>query len=446
MTARSSSLSIFAKHCPHALTLQETHVPYPRDVFGAGIAAHAILQEYAGHALTGENFDPDTVGRSVVVRLSTEGRSFDGHPEPPIPIEACLDGLRLGSRWWEMHEFPASARIAAEIGLSVNEQWEACDYRDPSAWYRGILDLTWDVYEDNDEGAPFHGVAVRDYKSAWPTDESELETLQFHGYALLVVAHFTAVHRHAPDFVRLDVGNLRTTALYTDTIWLDEAGAARLSSWQADLDTLIRAANIQPRKPNPGPRCLGCPFVLGCDYAQAWYASAGISMCTHSEFMTPERIASYYAVSQARADALKAMAREACAEASVSIPGGSVGFHVREKRQALPTAGATLARRWFRVPDENAESWEAEHSFWLGFLGALGLGSGNVEKAATALHPGRTMSGRLKDPDWKANRPALIESCTTLTTSIEFGIKSDASTPTSTDGNPDAQAQKGDSV
>ncbi|MFA5801157.1 MAG: PD-(D/E)XK nuclease family protein [Thermoleophilia bacterium] len=411
----SSALRNFTRHCPHALTLYEERRPYPRDIFGPGIVAHAVLQAYPC----------DT--ESLVIRLSTEGRSYHSEMEPPIPIEAALQGAKMATDYADKHGIPEGRR---EVWLKADANWQACEY--PEASYHGILDLTWTEQTEGDEyAAESTGIVVRDWKSAWTANQEECSSLQMRGYALLAIAEYEEKNGQKPDWIRREITSIRTGHTFAEHLDLDEAGLSVLEEWKADLSTAIKAASIKPRQANPGPRCMGCPYVLQCEAACLWitHGWAGVQ---------PEALAAHYAILKAQTAALEPAIRAACDNGAIRVPGGSVGYHVKTKKSPKVDAGSLLARRWHRVSEEEAVRWEGDNASWLGFLGALKIGSGNVGAVATALTPGK---GRGKKATWKEDREDLLDACLDTVHTREFGIEVE-SAEIDSDLDPSAQTNQ----
>jgi hypothetical protein len=401
MTQRSTTLHLAARHCNHALDFYEQNAPYERGRFAAGIAAHAVLQDAAQRP----DAPTEALADEVVRQLTTVGRAFDGMPEPPLPVAAALEGRDLALSWLAMHGIPEGAK--AEAGLAVDGDWQPCAYSAPEAHWRAAIDLYWEAdYEDEDLAA--RGIIVRDWKSAWPTDADETETVQLRGQALLAVAH----HPEA-DFVTRQVVNLRTGRLYEATLWLDDEGRKTHDRWRRDLDLAIHAAEHRgpdgTRPAAPGAGCLGCPYLLRCEPARAHLRGGAVVE------PTAEAIAVRLAVVEAARERLIEMAKAALEEGSVPVPGGVVGYVAKEQREPAEASTRSLAHAWFHVVD--ARAWDAEHGELLGLLQALKPGVSALENAAKVLHP-FTRS----EPGWKERREALLSDLLATRTVSRFGV------------------------
>lgn len=401
MAYRSTTLQLAHRHCLRTLDHYEAKAPYDRSVFSAGIAAHAVLQEVANRP----GFDRVALADEVIRTLTTTGRAFDGEPEPPLPIERAIEGREIALAYLAEHELPEGAR--AEAGLAVDEGWQPVPYDSPTAHWKAAVDLVWEAdYEDEDLAA--RGVVVRDWKSAWPTDAGELDTVQLKGQALVAIAH----HPEA-DFVTRQVVNLRTHRLYEATLWLDEDGRATLDRWRKDLDLAIAAAKHRgpdgKRPAAPGAGCLGCPYLLRCDPARAHLRGGAITE------PTADAIAVRLAVLEAARDQLVELAKVALSEYSVAVPGGMVGYVAKEQREPADRSAHALAHAWFRVADP--VTWDAEHGELLGLLAALKPGVSALENAAKVLHPFTR-----GEPGWKERREALVQALLATRTVTRFGV------------------------
>ena len=414
MAWRSSTLAYRERHCPAALDHHEAGTPRDREVFQVGIAAHAILdvlcrrQVELGRGVEGD--EAAALAQAAAEVLVREGREFDGTPEPPMSPAASAEGRELAVRAW--YVYPTQLEDRSEHGLAVDVDWRPVDYSSPRAWWKAAMDIVGpcvgDTRDDEDDGGI--GVCVTDYKSAWPTDETELETIQIRGQALVAVAHAERLLGFSPAFVRRRVINLRTLASFEADLVLDEDGEQTLSTWRQDVRLLVAAAESRvggKRPARPGAHCLGCPFLGRCEDARAHLRGDVLDG-------DPETIATRYAV----VDAMRDMLRDACvaltAEGPVVLDDGVVGHVGRPRRVLVPTAAADLCRAWWKgdEPDPRA----------VGLVTALEPSVTAAGKVAAALYPRDRSKGA------KADRDALIDSLTISRIVARFGIH-----PTSTE-------------
>lgn len=196
-----SQLTTLATHCPLAVSLEEAGTPRARDVFHHGTAAHAIIQEIGeqtnrkGRAL--EYLEMQTVARAVCERLISEGRSFDGKPEPPLPADPVWLGRDLALDY--LGPRPLEPGAEYEVGVAVQSGWLPCHYdgepvegaapepateRTPPR-FKTILDYV--RIEEGDGEAEFEEatVVIRDWKSSWATDANRLNHLQQRSQAVM---------------------------------------------------------------------------------------------------------------------------------------------------------------------------------------------------------------------------------------------------------------------
>ena len=357
----STLIKTFSKNCPAALGHQEDNAPEYREIYQAGTAAHAVLQVVSEKGATEEK-QIRAVADAVTEELITKGRAFKGTPEPPMEPEAAFEGQALAVQWLSWNELPKGK---AEIWLAMDEKGAACP---PGAHrYDAIIDLVYEEIE-GDEDNPMPTVVARDYKSAWPTDATELETIQRKGQAVLVWKHY-------PDAqgITREVINLRTGGKFRETTWVDDEGIATLEQWENEILMLCRAADAT-REARPGIGCIGCSYVLHCEPCQALLT-------------TKERPASMYAAAKAVVAATEPVLN---AEASHGpVPdgvGGMIGYQATVGREVdLGELAGQVSALW--TSGDIA-----------GLVRALKPGVTAVDKLAKALYPGR--DGKLERDDF----------------------------------------------
>lgn len=416
MSARSTRLRLAAEHCPHALDLMDAGVPYERDVFAAGIAAHAVLEGLLRAARSGSPFDADHVADVVCTNLVTKGRSFDGVPEPPLKPEPVARGRGLALRYWTrpfLDGVSVPREWLPEHPLAVDRDWRPVPYSD-AAYYRGILDtvgtMELPALDEWDRGGT--GLVHTDYKSAPNTSAAELETIQLRGQSLLVLANARSLGVPEPAFIRRRVVNLFTGAEYETDLWLgDDLADVTLDTWRRDIALAVAHADArdgQKRIAAPGANCGGCPFVLRCEPARSYWQGIDLS---------PETAAQTYAVVDAARTALGAIVRGVVGRESVPVPGGTVGYVATEERTATATAASDLAVAWF-APDDPA-AWLAENERVVSLLAAMKPTAANIGNVATVVHPGR---GVRKRDGWKESRAAFLAGLLTVKRGTTFKV------------------------
>ena len=406
---RSTSLNTLLNWCPRALDHHEAHVPRDRDVFQSGVAAHAVLEAW----IKNPDADPGKLSEAVVRELVTHGRSFYGHPEPPMDVHAATAGRDIALAWLARDFDGLDPSWDAEVMLSVDRQWQPFDTYE-GAWLHAVIDVVGPcVHEDDDFFA--EGVLLRDWKSAWTTSADDLDKLQQKIQACIVAAHY-------PDaaFIRRQVTNLRTGQTFTADLWMDDEGRETLAQWHRDIaHVCAQAEAVGPdgrRVARPGPRCGGCPWVLRCEASgeaipQKWGDLVDVGDTD------PAQLAVYYAILDAMRTEMAKTLRHATKEAPIEVDGGVVGYSERVTREAADDAPATIARAWFRPADW--ATWEREHEDVLGLLAAIKPGASAIKAIGSVLWPGR---GPGKVADFKDQRASLEDAALTTKIGAVFGV------------------------
>lgn len=389
---RSTTLNMADRHCPGALDHYEANVPYDRDIFAVGIAAHAFLQT----AIEGGNLD------TMAESLAVHGRSFDGVPEPVLAPTAIADGLALARRW--LDDNPPSRNERAEVGMGVAE-----DLTTPAPYATSYLRCILDVLDVNEEDQgdgydPITVVRIRDWKSAFPTDASELDSLQLHIQTVIAAAnHPTA------SIIRREVVNLRTRAIYSIDLFLDDAGLATLERWRQEIRLAIAQASMAPRPFRPGVGCMGCPYLVRCPTARAYHADSALAG-------PPEDIATRYAVADAMRERLGTAVKALAGRGSIAVPGGTVGYEVKTKREYHPGSAEHILADWQADPNRTPA----------GLIEAMKPGAKQIKAVATKLFTFKRGEG----DDYKHHR-ADFEAAHLITKNVaKFGCHrpTDAST------------------
>jgi hypothetical protein len=387
MTQRPTTLRLFAEHCPAAVQHYEDGTPYDRSIFAVGTAAHDVLCALATGGMP-------AVAPTVEALLAVGRGGIDA--EPPLPPDAVFEGRDLALRWYEREGCSLGGPSARyEVGLALLPDGTPTRYDDDTALVRARLDVC-DVIEYDDEEAAGTGIEVRDYKSAWTTSATLLDGIQLRAQAVLAVRSADRLGFPRPDFVRRTVVNLRTLAVYSDDLWLDEDGEAVLDSWWQDVRVAALAADARPRVASPSSRCLGCGYVARCQPAQDFLADDRVDACAR------------YAVSVALTAELQTAAREATAEWPVRVGDAVIGTVAKLVREPLPDAGLRLWARWREGhPDEAVEPLAR------GLLAAMGLGVSQIESAAKRIFADRKQ---------KPEREAFVASLLGEKITQRFGI------------------------
>ena len=363
---RSTTLRLVERHCPKALQLYEEGHRGDMSATEAGTAAHVLLHRAGMEAdrLKRGLKDPERhdLAREVMVELTTQGRSFDDVPEPPLSLPAVQAGLSLAMEWLAEHgELPGDY----ELPLAITKDGKAAPYG-PGAWYRQILD-----HSSIEDGLQVVRV-LRDYKSFWSAGRRELDGIQMHGQAVLAYANGLC---EGCDELRLEIANLQTRTVVSESIYLrHETGPQQLHRWRMDLVRWIEGLERQ-RGPNgelpasPGPKCYGCPFIGICEAAGGYLKSEGLPA-------TKEERARLLAVLEARRTQVRAACEADTHTFPVEVEGQVLGHHLEEIRVPAEMAGHDLAREWTQRNGDLP-----------GLLYAMKLTGANLAGVARALFP-----------------------------------------------------------
>lgn len=364
---RPTALKLASAHCPRAVDHYERNRPAFREHFWTGIAAHEVLSAIG--VTCHQRMRPPELGemlevsQQIVRSLVTTGRQFEGIAEPPMPMEDARAGEKLALEYAADDQTAWRSSAKYEVGYAFDSQWRRVAYGEPARRFRLILDY-FDIVEDEGEEYSGRMVLVRDYKTAWSTSASELETFQMKAQAVAgwMVAGDV-------DGVRREVVNLRSREVFRDDLWLESGGREQLGEWRRDITTYMQALDdmIGPdgqRPARPGAGCLSCPWSLQCD----------ASMVTGKD--TKEHAARKLALIEGqRAQLVKALKASDVGE-PLAIGRDRVGW--RATADQTPTNAA--ARAMF-------DAWTEKGGEVGGFLAALKPGMGALRAVAKKLHP-----------------------------------------------------------
>lgn len=380
----STSLNYWIKHCPQALGFHLEGVQQDTDIYQAGIAAHAILQRVGEKKL--KDFKQIKLfADKVVAKLISEPRKYYDKEEPQMPPEMAFEGRELALAYLATNELPANAKY--EIALGMDAKGNQCSLA--KARYRALMDC---IYEDidGDEDAAYDVVVVRDYKSAWPTNADELETLQRKGQAVLAWLHYSN-----KQGVRLEVVNLRTGALFNKTIFFTEENVEMLAQWRKDILMLCDKAD-KVRSARVGHGCLTCPFTQHCPTL--------LGASTSKD--TPKSYIALEALRESMRVKLKAQLQES---QGVTFDNTYLGYKDQGKNILTPEAIKQILAAWYELPLDQIES---ERPREVGLLKVLSLGASNVEAFIKFMFKGES----------KQEKKDFLELCLTKKPQPTFGI------------------------
>ena len=380
----STTIRYFSEHCPAALGFYEQGYQDESDTYQPGVAAHAVLQE-VGEKKSAELDKIQAIGDAVAQRLITNGRFYYSELKPPMKPEFAFAGRDIALQYLRDNRLPENGKF--EIVLAMDSKGKSCP-NGKHRW-RAIIDC---VYEDTEGDEDFSAdlVVVRDYKSAWPTDESELDTLQRKGQGVLAWIHYPS-----KAGVRMEVVNLRTAKVYSRTIYFDDEGIALLKQWRKDILSLCNAAD-KTRKARPGSGCIDCPFLEHCSVAQ--------------KVADSKTNVSALAVLEAKRKVLRAKLKVQLADhAGVKIDGGFIGYKNQSENVLSQDALKQVLADWYNVP---LHSVSDERGAEVALLMTLGIGSGQIKSYAKSRFTG----------EHKTVRQEFEQLCLQKSSMIEFGV------------------------
>lgn len=385
---RPTTLRLASAHCPLAVDFYESNQAAFRDHFQVGIAAHDVLAAIGEHALTAMRQPTDQeiveLAERQVRSLITQGRSFEGRAEPPMRAEDAFAGAELAKRYASTEPWP-TADAFYEAGYAFGAEWERLPYNAANRRFRLILDRL-EFVEDSGEDYAGRLAVITEYKTAWPTDESELETLQTKAQAVAV----WLVHGSGLDGIRRRVVNLRTGKTFADDLWFESGGREQILAWQSEItdymEALDKMGDHNRRQARPGIGCLGCPYALGCD----------ADIVESDRISMGRRLAKLEGERKQLIKALKA----ATAESPIAWDGGKVGYQVTTSRTPKDSAMALIRNTWMSA-------------------------NGDVSGLLTAIKPTMAMLAAVAKrlyPDNKEDQAAIVAQWSQEEQGKEFGV------------------------
>ena len=380
----STSLKCFIENCPQAHHFYKQGKPQSTEHFQPGISTHAVLQ-VIGEKKAVEKKHQERIADGVVRELITTGRKYYDEPSPPMKPECAITGRDLALQYLSTNDLPENAKY--EIVLAMDKHGRPCDLE--NGYYRAIIDCVYDAVEGDDDFA-YDVIVVRDYKTAWSAGEDELESPQRKSQAILAAMHF-------PDKkgVRMEVVNIRTSKVYSKTVYLDDSGKELLDRWKRDI-LMICAAADKTVKARPGAGCRKCPFIDSCPDAD--------------KLATTAKNAEALAIINAKRDNLITILKSQLDDSDgVRLSDGYIGYKNLPANTIADEAPYQILGMWYNQPlDDVPHSKPLE----VGLLRALKLGATQVENVAQHLFNG----------DGKVAREDFIKLCLKKTTRREFSV------------------------
>lgn len=407
MSLHASHLRLAARHCPRALDFADCDTRIDRAPFEAGIAAHCVLaalgeatEQYGAMPL---RHDREHIAARVFKRLVTRRAILPGgwRREPPLSADRAAEGRDLALAY--VARFPLVPGAAYGRTLAARRRgaaWVPSRRRVATPpHFRGYIDRLALHVEHNAAGAAEWVVELRDYSTAWSTDEDTLDTLELRSHAVLAALFYPHAQR-----LRREVVNLRTLHPFVHELALDDDGRALLERWRRDVDAAIAALSgrdARGRRPAvPGGGCHGCPYLHRCE--DALHAFAGAAVPTSG---TPKDRARAFAVLTGWHESLKAAVKADTDEAPIRLEDGRlVGTLPKTQRALAAAAPARLAEAWAR--DHGAQDLA-------GLAAAAKLGVTQAEALAKAIYPQRTD---------KPDRDEFLAGLTTTAVVRSFGV------------------------
>lgn len=387
---RPTTLKLASAHCPRAVDFYEQNAPSFREHFAVGIAAHDVLAKigdlalFLGRAPTPEEMQ--SAGAGIARGLMEHGRVFEGNREPPMSAEDAFAGRDLALAYARRPDVTWATQNAwYERGFAFDAAWRAVPFASKDRRFRLILD---NLEITTEEGEDYAGrlAVVTDYKSAWPTDESELETYQMRAQAVAVYLAMGA----ELDGVRLQVTNLRTGKTFALDLWFESGGREQIAAWQSEITDYMSALDAMTdhkRRPaRPGIGCLGCPYAMGCDANIVEGDRTAMGM----------RLAKLEGEREQLIKALKA----ATAEHAIQLADCAVGYETKLSRTPKENALAKIKTAWFTAGGDLS-----------GLLACLKPTMAMLSTVAKKLYP-----------ESKEDQSAIVEEWSTLKQGKEFGV------------------------
>lgn len=317
-----STIKLRDNHCGHAIEMWKQNAPYERDVFHTGVAAHYVLEMCA--------LNPDenvtVVAQECIQELTIQGRSYDDVPEPPMPVNRAVEGAKIATDWLQFNTLPTENAFFEEE-YAFDKDWNEVPYNSDEAVFQTILDVV-EIHHEYDEqiGEEIKHAIVRDYKTSWAADSSELYTVQRHCQALVVWL------RHKPEKITLEIANLRSKKFYNRVIRPLHDEEDLEGEWKTTINTYVELLS-QPQRPSPGTGCVNCPYTRYCKYADEAYANG-------------DDILTQYAVAKALVDKLAPQVKKLVKEEPVKVGTGYIGYKTKERTKVLPETGERLTQMW----------------------------------------------------------------------------------------------------
>lgn len=252
-----SNIKMAEQYCQYAIKLLHENVQYDRQVFQTGIAAHYMLEVIGNKANELQRslnaFELEDLVEEICKELINKTRYYDGVPEPPVPLADILEAKLMVLEYTRNNDLPHDANYEEEYAL--DKDWNFCDYNDPNAIFRTIIDMVH-VYKDEDDQIVAH---VKDYKSSWYIT-GLLDNIQRKAQAVVVWMKYN------PDILIMDVTSIRTGQIIQKEI-ICAGNGQELNEWSDFIQQASATlCDLNKLIPQPGLNCYNCPYASSCQY------------------------------------------------------------------------------------------------------------------------------------------------------------------------------------
>lgn len=318
-----TTIKLHDNHCPHAVELWKQGVKYDRSIFHTGVVAHAVLEKIGLHP----DKEPQELADRIVENYCSDGRAYDGVPEPPAPLEDALQGAKLALEWHARHPVPPTEEgITHEHPFAFDQEWNPVKYESKKARFKTLLDVV-EVHQEYDEATDevYTKAIVRDYKTSWMATKDELDSFQRRCQAVVVWLTYK------PDIIILEIANLRTKGVYTKELNI-HFETDTLEEWKNDIELAIKTLDNK-LNPNPGMGCIRCPYSPRCEHFDEMYRSEDI-------------IKKYIAAKEVIRNLEPQIKLATKDQPPTKMTLGTIGYITKERKKILPSAKETLLQEW----------------------------------------------------------------------------------------------------
>lgn len=181
------------------------------------------------------------IDKLPVARSTAASRGVDNHKLFEDRVKGVLPTLPLEYNYYEsLAKEVIDKKGQAEYKVSLNKDWQPCDWDAEDVWYRGILD----VY------VPGDAAWIIDWKTGkiYPDHDD-----QKHLYATAILSAHGDVRHVRTEHVYIDIGKRREARFSRDEL------PGMQKHWEARAK-FLGLTDPADMVPNPGMHCRWCPF------------------------------------------------------------------------------------------------------------------------------------------------------------------------------------------